>query len=104
MTTQKSLSRRALIKGGLCAGALLPVVGLFVTASARAAAATLDPADPTAKALGYVTKSAKPGQICSGCAQFVGKSGDATGGCNIFPGKVVSGGGWCMSYVKKPGT
>jgi hypothetical protein len=104
MNTQKSLSRRALIKGSLCAGALLPVAGLFINTLATAAGTNLDPADPTAEALGYVTKSAKPGQICSGCTQFVGKSGDASGGCNIFPGKVVNGSGWCMSYVKKPGT
>jgi hypothetical protein len=102
MNTQKPLSRRALIKGGLIVGALLPVANLFINKSLAAASTDLDVADPVAKSLGYVTKSAKPGQQCSGCVQFVGKAGDATGGCNIFPGKRVAGGGWCVSYAKKP--
>jgi hypothetical protein len=98
----KSISRRALVKGGLIAGSLFPVAGLLVNASAFAESPALDPNDPKAKALGYVTKTAKPGQVCSGCVQFVGKASDATGGCNIFPGKSVAAGGWCVSYVKKP--
>jgi hypothetical protein len=104
MNKAKSVSRRTIIKGGLAAGALLPLVDLLVRSAVAADAPDLDPADPTAKALGYVTKSAKPGQECSGCLQFVGKPGDAKGGCNIFPGKKVAGGGWCLSYVKKAGT
>ena len=104
MNSPKTVSRRAVVKGTLIAGALLPVAALLRSTPAVAAAPPLDPADPTAKSLGYVTKTAKPGQICSGCVQFVGKPGDATGGCNIFPGKSVAGQGWCMSYMKKPGT
>ncbi len=104
MKIQKPLSRRAILKSGLIAGSLLPLVGLMGGTVAAADAPDLDVGDPTAKALGYVTKSAKPGQECSGCMQFVGKPGDAKGGCNIFPGKRVAGGGWCLSYVKKAGT
>jgi hypothetical protein len=102
MNMQKPISRRALVKGSLIAGSLFPVMGLFVNASAFAADPALDVNDPSAKALGYVTKTAKPGQQCSGCVQFVGKESDATGGCKIFPGKSVAGSGWCLSYVKKP--
>jgi len=75
--------------------------------------APLDPADPSAKALGYVTNTAKvdaaanpthkPDQTCGNCAQFQGKPGDAEGGCNIFAGKSVARTGWCKVWAKKPG-
>jgi len=98
------LTRRALVQGGLMTGALIPVTGFFINGLAIATPVALDPSDPTAKALGYVTKSAKPDQQCDNCAQFVGKSGDSQGGCTIFPGKTVTSGGWCMSWVKKLAT
>jgi hypothetical protein len=98
----RNMTRRALVKSGLIAGALIPVTGLFINRVAFAAPAALDPSDPTAKTLGYVTKSAKADQQCSNCSQFQGKSGESEGGCTVFPGKSVASGGWCMSYVKKP--
>ena len=104
MNMDRTLTRRAIIRTGIMAAALLPVAGLIAGKTPAADLPELDTADPTAKALGYVTKSIKPGLICSGCAQFVGNAGDATGGCKIFPGKRVAGGGWCTAYVKKPGT
>jgi hypothetical protein len=97
-----NITRRALVRGGVIAGALIPITGLFVNKVAIADPAALDPSDPTAKALGYVTKSAKPEQQCSNCAQFQGKSSDSQGGCTLFPGKTVTSGGWCLSWVKKP--
>ena len=101
MTTR--LTRRAVLRTAIVAGTLIPVAALLSREASAAEMPDLDVADPTAKALGYVTKSVKPGQDCVGCAQFVGKAGDATGGCKIFPGKRVAGGGWCSAYVKKPG-
>ena len=98
----KNMTRRALVRGGLITGALIPVTGLFINSVAFAAPAALDPSDPTAKALGYVTKSAKPDQKCGNCSLFQGNSGDSEGPCTIFPGKSVVSGGWCMSWVKKP--
>ena len=97
----KNMTRRALVRGGLITGALIPVTGLFINRLAIAAPPALDLSDPTAKALGYVTKSAKPDQQCDNCSQFQGKSGDAQGGCTLFPGKTVASAGWCMSWVKK---
>jgi hypothetical protein len=91
-----------MIKAGMLAGAVLPLAGLVASRAAAADLPDVDAADPTAKALGYVAKSAKPGLDCAGCAQFVGKAGDAYGGCKIFPGKRVAGTGWCSAYVKKP--
>jgi hypothetical protein len=96
-----NMTRRALVRGGLITGALIPIAGLFVNGPAVAAAAPLDPNDPTAKALGFVAKSTKPDQQCGNCAQFQGKSGDAQGACTLFPGKTVPSGGWCMSWAKK---
>jgi hypothetical protein len=97
-----NMTRRTLVRGGLITGALIPIAGLFVNGPAVAAAAPLDPSDPTAKALGFVAKSAKPDQQCGNCAQFQGKSGDSQGACTLFPGKTVPSGGWCMSWAKKP--
>jgi High potential iron-sulfur protein len=60
-----------------------------------------DPNDPTAKALGYVTNSAKPDASCGNYLQFQGKAADATGPCTIFASKNVASAGWCVSWAKK---
>ena len=106
------ISRRALVKSGLLAGALVPAIGL-IGSDADAAMTPLDPNDPTAKALGFVTDASKvdakteatfkPNQKCSTCAQYQGKAGDATAGCNIFAGHTVPAGGWCKVWAQKPG-
>jgi hypothetical protein len=85
---------------------------LSTTALAAAAPAPIDPADPTAQALGYVADTTKVDakkypqhtavQKCADCALYQGKPGDATGPCLAFAGKLVSAGGWCMAYAKKP--
>ena len=108
---QKTMTRRALIQGGLMAGALVPALGLIRTSAAAAPAAPLDVNDPTAKALGFVNDTTKVDdkanpthkveQKCATCAQFLGKAGDARGGCNIFVGKSVPAGGWCKTWAKK---
>ena len=71
----------------------------------------LDPANPTAKALGYHQDSATvdaaqypqhlAGQACRKCAQFRGAAGDAWGPCNIFTGNQVNANGWCTAFVAK---
>jgi High potential iron-sulfur protein len=95
-----TITRRALMRSGLIAGALVPTAGLFVNLAASAASA-VDPNDPTAKALGYVAQSPKADASCASCLQFQGKAGDATGPCTIFAGKNVASTGWCMSWAKK---
>jgi hypothetical protein len=97
----RNITRRALVKGGLITGALVPVSGLFINTGAYGAAPALDPSEPTAKALGYVTHSAKPDANCENCSQYQGKAGDAMGSCTIFPGKSVASAGWCMTWTKK---
>jgi hypothetical protein len=109
---QRKMTRRAIVKSGLIAGALVPAFGLLGNTAGAAALPALDPSDPTAKALGFVTDAAKvsasenptykPTQKCGTCAQFLGKAGDASGGCNIFAGHSVPVGGWCKVYAPKP--
>ena len=110
---QSKLSRRSIVKGCLVSAALLPSVGLFAgIASGASTLPPLDPNDPTAKALGFVTDTTKvdstanpthkPTQRCGVCAQFQGNAGDATGGCNIFTGKSVPQNGWCKVWAQKP--
>jgi High potential iron-sulfur protein len=110
---QSKISRRALVKGSIAAGALLPAFSLLGNFGRAAALPALDPNDPTAKALGFVSDTTKvdaatnpthkPTQKCGVCAQFQGKTGDASGGCNIFTGKSVPQNGWCKVWAQKPG-
>jgi len=96
-----NMTRRELVQRGLTAGALVSVSGFLVGAAAYGESPALDSSDPTAKALRYVTKSAKPDATCANCALFQGKAGDAMGPCKIFPGKSVAASGWCSSWAKK---
>jgi High potential iron-sulfur protein len=98
---QMNKTRRALVQRGLIASALVPVAGFFVSTAAYGESPALDSSDPTAKALGYVPKSAKPDANCANCSLFQGKAGDAMGPCTIFPGKSVASAGWCSGWVKK---
>jgi len=85
------------------------VPALWVAKGAQAANAHLDPAEPAAKAAGYVAIAAqanakrfpqyKAGQACASCSLFQGGKTDAWGGCLIFGTKQVARGGWCASYA-----
>jgi hypothetical protein len=107
----QKISRRAIVKSGLIAGALLPTVGLVSREASAAALPPLDPNDPTAKALGFVNDATKVDakkyptykstQKCANCAQFQGKPGEATAACTIFAGKSVPQGGWCQVWAQK---
>jgi hypothetical protein len=110
---QNKLSRRAIVKSGLIAGAFIPALGFITETAGAAALPPLDPADPTAKALAFVTDATKvdaasnptykAGQKCSTCAQYQGKATDATAGCTIFAGHSVPAAGWCKVWAQKPG-
>jgi hypothetical protein len=107
----RKFTRRSLVKGGLIAGALLPTVGLLSRSAVAAGLPPLDPNDPTAKALGFVSDATKvdtkthptfkAGQKCGTCAQFQGKPGEASAACTIFAGKSVPEGGWCQVWAQK---
>jgi len=105
---QHRFSRRTIVKSGLVAGALVPILGWIGTADA-AALAPLDPNDATAKQLGFVADAAtttdpthKPGTKCATCIQYQGKPTDATAGCTIFAGHSVPAGGWCKVWTARP--
>jgi len=98
---QKIFSRRALVESALKAFPFLIALDLGIQTASAATLPPLDPSDPTAKALGYVSSSAKPDQKCATCAQFLGQAADTQGGCNIFAGKSVAAGGWCSVWAKK---
>jgi High potential iron-sulfur protein len=110
---QHEFSRRELMKSGLLAGALAPVIAL-VGNDVRAAELTpLDPNDPLAKSLSFMTDASKvsasanptfkAGQRCATCAQYQGKPGDATAACTIFAGHTVPAGGWCKVWAQRTG-
>ena len=89
----------ALVKGGLIAGALVPVAGLFISGAAHADLPALDPSDPAARGRDYVTKSAKSDAYCGNCSLYK-KTGDSMGSCALFAGKNVAFAGWCSGWVK----
>ena len=97
-------SRRSFIQ-------VVPVAGVALLGARLAFAAELDPKEPQAAALGYVTDATKAdkvkfpkyaaGQDCATCQLYQGKAGDAAGPCPLFAGKTVAAKGWCSAYVKK---
>ena len=111
---KKIISRRAIVKTGLIAGLGVPVLGLTTRQAQAAAGLTpLDPSDPLAKSLNFMTDASKvdakanptykPTQKCGNCAQYQGKAGEATAACTIFAGHTVPEGGWCKVWAQKPG-
>lgn len=109
---QSSFTRRAVIKGGLMASAA--VSALTVLGNSPSVAAdlpALDPKDPTAVSLGFVTDATKvdaaanstyaAGQSCVNCQQYQGDKTSARGGCTLFPGKSVPAAGWCKVWRQK---
>jgi hypothetical protein len=86
----KPTTRRIVIKRGL---GLLGVAGAATLAATTRARAQSAKADPST--VGYVTKSATAGQICSGCVQYVSPNA-----CQIVSGPIAPG-GWCQLYSPK---
>jgi hypothetical protein len=93
------ITRRALMKGGLIAGALVPVGRVLFGEAAHADLPALDPNDPAARGRDYVTKSAKSDAYCGNCSLYK-KTGESTGSCALFAGKSVAFAGWCSGWVK----
>jgi hypothetical protein len=91
---------------------LIPAASLGVASMARADAGPVDPKDPTAVQLGYVTDATKAdkakfpkyaaGQDCSTCGLYQGAAGSSQGPCPIYQNKIVQAKAWCSAWVKKP--
>ncbi len=96
------LTRRTLVTRGLLVGAITPFANAVLMPTALADVPNVDPADPMAKGLQYVTVSQKPGFACNNCLQYHGTTGNPFGPCTIFPGKQVAAAGWCLSWGKRP--
>jgi hypothetical protein len=99
LNLDRVVTRRALVKGGMIASALVPVAGLFISRVAHANLPALDPNDPAARGRDYVAKSAKSDAYCGNCSLYE-KTGDSTGSCVLFAGKSVEFAGWCSGWVK----
>jgi hypothetical protein len=109
--SERKIARRDVLKGALIGVAAVPVTAIL--GRAEAAAGPVDPSEPQAKSLGYVTDATKvdpkanpnfkPGQSCANCLQVPkGKEGGAQVPCNIFGGRLVEAKGWCKVWVKRP--
>jgi hypothetical protein len=109
--SERKIPRRDVLKGALIGVAAVPVTAIL--GRAEAAAGPVDPNEPQAKSLGYVTDASKvdpkanpnfkPGQNCANCLQVPkGKEGGAQVPCNIFAGRLVEAKGWCKVWVKRP--
>lgn len=123
---KSKISRRGFLKSLTVVALSVPVLGgssLFRLGEVHAAGSIpQSESDPLAKSLKYCAdaeKAAKAkasacgprkekdraGQFCRGCQLYTKESGDGSaevGKCMIMQGKTVAGGGWCMSWVKKP--
>lgn len=121
-----SINRRNFIKCVAASVAAIPVLhGVSMLGSKVALAADkpqLPESDPFAKSIKYCADAdkaakAKSGacparkekdratQYCRNCQLYTKESGEGAkevGKCMIVQGKSVNGGGWCMSWVKKP--
>lgn len=106
------ISRRTIITVGVAGGltaALLPPSPRFTAEAATTTLTPLDPKDPAAAALAYVTDTASvdnkanpnhaTDQKCVNCVQFRGTPNDAVAGCSIFAGKSVMATGWCKLWA-----
>ena len=110
---QVKVTRRAVVKGALIAGAIVPTLELIGNSVPAAAAdpPSLDPNDPNAVTLGFINDAGKvdavanpthtASQNCGNCEQFLGKPDDVRGGCVLFPGKSVPAIGWCKVWRKR---
>ncbi|MHB0776331.1 high-potential iron-sulfur protein [Halomonas sp. WWR20] len=100
-------SRRDFVRHSLLGLAALPLGAGILSQRALAQELTpLDPDNPQAKALNYVTDASQAsdhpayseGEHCANCMFFV----EANHGCQLFPQHSVEPQGWCQSWTKKP--
>ncbi|SDL29436.1 Tat (twin-arginine translocation) pathway signal sequence [Modicisalibacter muralis] len=100
-------SRRDFMRHSLFGLAALPLGAGMLSSRALAQELTpLDPENPQAKALNYVTDASQAsghaayeeGETCANCMFFQ----QANNGCQLFPQNSVAPEGWCQSWTAKP--
>jgi hypothetical protein len=106
-----TILRRDFIRGALGATFFAPAITLTGARALAQGLTPLDPTDPTAHSLGFVTDATqvqasanptfKAGQHCAACSQFQGKATDASAPCTIYAGHTVPGGGWCRVFTPR---
>ena len=90
------VSRRSLVKGGVCALAGIAIASLT---GARASAAETKLAK---SAVQYVDAGKEEGKDCDDCIQFIpGKTPKAMGTCKIVEGE-INPHGHCIAFTPKP--
>ncbi|MAX31441.1 Tat (twin-arginine translocation) pathway signal sequence [Onishia taeanensis] len=97
-------SRRDFMRNSLLGLAALPLgAGILSRQALAQDLPPLDPENPQAKALNYVTQASDAsdhpayadGEKCSNCMFY---NAD-TQGCQLFPQNSVAAGGWCQSWT-----
>jgi hypothetical protein len=90
------VSRRSLVKGGVCALAGIAIASLTGT---RVSAADTKLAK---SAVQYVDAGKEQGKDCDDCIQFIpGKTPEAMGTCKIVEGE-INPHGHCIAFTPKP--
>lgn len=105
------LSRRRFLELTAATAAVVAAGGLLPRSARAAALPHLTPANPQAKALGFVENTAqvdqakypshKTSQDCSNCTFFQGAAGAPWGPCAIFRGFAVPAKGWCSAHATR---
>jgi len=90
------VSRRSLVKGGVCALAGIAIASLAAT---RTSAAETKLAK---SAVQYVDAGKEEGKDCDDCIQFIpGKTPQSPGACKIVEGE-INPHGHCIAFTPKP--
>jgi hypothetical protein len=109
MDNKSLLSRRQAAASLMAAAGAVAGVLVLPVSRSRAEEAHLSPADPKARAVGYLEDAAQVdarqypafarGQTCENCLQLQGAAGAPYRPCTLFPGKLVAAAGWCSGWT-----
>ncbi len=104
-------SRRRFLEMTAGTAAAFAIAGVLPRRAHAAALPHLTPANPQAKALGFVENTAqvnqakypnhKPSQDCGNCTFYQGAAGTPWGPCAIFKGYDVPVRGWCTAHATR---
>ena len=91
-----SVSRRAIVKGGICA-----LTGIAIAALTRNETSAAE-TKLAKSAVQYVDAGKEEGKDCDDCVQFIpGKTPAAMGTCKIVEGE-INPHGHCIAFTPKP--
>ena len=99
--TRRELGRISLAGAGALLAGGSGLIARVARAEAHGPVTEFEANKPVLSAVQYVEKSAKEGQICSGCILYTAGS-DGRGKCTLFQQGTVNANGWCTSWAAKP--